>query len=139
MIRQSIELIGVVDDGSLFVDSVRRNLASSIDAPLGGTITIRVRLVYPSGVAVDLSADPAATSRLAIASCIDLDRTRPTVSKPGTLQPDGSILFTITTTDQRLLTPGRWIYDCWVTFRGARYQVVPISTVTFHATTSAAC
>jgi hypothetical protein len=137
MIRQSIELVGVVDDGSLFVDSVRRNLASSIDAPLGGTITIRVRLVYPSGVAVDLSADPAATSRLAIAP--SFDGLRPNVSKPGVLQADGSILFTITTTDQRTLTAGRWIFDCWVTFRGARYQVVPISTVTFHATTSAAC
>lgn len=139
MIRQAIELTGVIDDGSLFVDSVRRNLASSIDAPLGATITIRVRPVYPSGVAVDLSVDPAMTSRLSIASCIELDGARPVVSKPGVLQSDGSILFTITTTDQRLLTPGRWVWDCWVTFRGARYQVIPISTVTFHATTLPAC
>ena len=137
--RQVIQLVGVIDDGTLFVDTVRRAFVTSLDTPLGMDLRISLRLVYPSGVIVALASDPTSYSRMTIASCDQSLGNKPVLSKIGVVQADGSVLFTITPLDQKRLSPGRWTYDVQTAFGGIRWQSIPISSWTFHASNAQLC
>ncbi len=49
------DLLGILLDGTDFARGVQRNPARELRVPLGSTVTLRLRVVHPSGVEADLT------------------------------------------------------------------------------------
>lgn len=125
-----INLLGILDDGSPIDASARANLRRPIRFVQGENVTLNLAIIYQSGIPVNLSADLSAASVWTIKPN-SLDNA--IISKVGALVPTSGINrldFTLLPADTRTVTPGRFIYDIWLTYFSKRYPVVPGSLCT---------
>jgi len=125
-----MQFVAVLENGatrSPFVPSVARY---SLEVTLGADATIVLDVVDAAGVPVKLAG---ATVRLAVKQ-----RTAdasPTIAKTGVLKPataPNRVEFTLAPADTKNLTPGRYLWDVWLTQSGKRDCIVQLSLFLLH-------
>jgi len=123
----NIDLIGVLQDGSPLAPGVPANACKSISLVAGANTTIRLRVLTPAGVPVDLTTG---LTSLVMAIRQRLLGAVATVNKAATLMPaDGRERadFVFGATDLRRLAAGRYVYDVWMQKSLANDLIVPPS------------
>lgn len=122
-----IRLTGVLDSGENHTGLAPENPRITVSLPRGVTATVEVRVVTPGGQPVDLSGYAAV---MTVKKSSTLDSPDPGFVKSGTVSTGEKnlVTFSVAPGDTKPLTPGRFVYDVWVTSgAGARDPVVPIS------------
>lgn len=121
------DLTGVLEDGTPLRPGVPENTRAHLKIPLGADVTIRVRVIYPSGAPVDLNLE--GTGMLLTV------KRRPNEDPPrivkGAAIAQGIGIFTLQPGDMYSLTPGLYGYDVWLTIDGKREPIIPLSPLTF--------
>ena len=131
---QTVKLIGVVDDGSIFGSGVPENTARTIQLPLMSSITLEVAIVYSSGVPVDLSALSVGWAGYFTVvqhpcSCEQMQGRYDYQLSSTTIKSEtrNVLVFSIPSTALRKLIAGRWFYDISISGTGFKWQVIRIS------------
>ena len=120
-----IDLVGVLEDGSVPSAGVPQNPRRTLSFPVGSDVTLRLALVTASGAAV-----PLAGGSLLFTLKKRFSDTDAQVSRAAALDAPSSGLasFRFGPTDTKNLTSGQYAYDIWYTDSdGRRNAVVPTS------------
>jgi hypothetical protein len=129
-----ISLIGVLEDGTPKREGVPINPRNTITIQQGANVTIEVKVQTPGGTFIDLG-DPTTSIVLSV-------KKKPADQPPPiqkTATKLGSIAtFTLLPADTKNMTPGRYIYDVWLTCASIRDAVIPLSTLVLEATATTA-
>ncbi len=140
---QTIQLVGVIEDGSDRSPLLPRNTATTILLPQFAPVKIDVLVRTAAGAEVDLtaSAPSAASAQLTFQRQLDPCQRIPELKMLGAwagAPNDRSLLrFGMTPAMTRQLDLGRYFFDVWLTllagpFTG-RWQIVGISTAVLQA------
>ena len=124
-----IEVLGVLEDGSLRAPEVPIATAHTVLVPQWADVTLRLAIVYPSGVPVRIAGLTSPVFTLTVQQSIDPCQKVPdfhTSGVPLALARDGNVVdFSITKNDFRQKTLGRYFWDVWLAATGlGRQQVV---------------
>lgn len=124
------DMLGVWDDGSDFGPTIPQNARITFRMTVGETMNIRLMVVNNAGVPTDLTN-----------AAIVLSVRQKFIPMAGPLPADISVTATLDTTVAvnradlaitsamtRLMLPGRYIFDVWMTLAGERSPLVPYST-----------
>lgn len=133
-----IDLDGVLFDGTVPTPPQPvPNPRVTLRWALGTTVTIRMTVRTGAGELVDLTA--VATSLLLTVRKTIRDAL-PAFSTAGTVTPGagpGRAEFTVPSSATRLLDPGRFVYDVWLTRTSGRDPIVPLSPLILEPTVTA--
>lgn len=126
-----IDLLGVFDDGSPLAPTVPANPRQQINVVQGASITIRGTYVRNDGSPVWLAQDPNFSLVLSVSKNTFQSNGFPLLKFTGVLDPTRGVNaanFTIAPGELRFYTsPGRYVYDVWLTYQGVRNPVNPLA------------
>jgi hypothetical protein len=129
-----ISLVGVLEDGTPKRAGVPNNPRNTVTIQQGANVTLEVKVQTPGGTFIDFN-DPT-TSLLWTIKKKPADQPPPiqkTASKSGTVAT-----FALLPADTKNMTPGRYVYDVWLTYASARDAVIPLSTLVLEAAATSA-
>lgn len=135
----TIDILGVIDNGTPRAVTVPKNLAHEIRLPWKTDLAIRLFLVHPNGEPVDLASDGAATFTLAVRS--RSDSLQNLITATGTRVDTlgrGHVSMSIPATGMGQVLPQRYVYDVRVVFGGDTFLAVPLSPFLVQATNAPA-
>lgn len=119
---------GLLDDGSALNSVMPRDTATALSVVVGETSEVRVRLYYPSGVAVDINALSGWAAQLDVNCTVDPCQRLPDYRIPGVLVAGdvlgNALVFVIPSGTFRGAVPGRFFWDVWLTSGVQRWQIV---------------
>lgn len=127
-----LDLTGILETGVPRQAGITENPRRTLRIPLGADVTLRLRVLTPDGALLSLVG----------ATLVWSVKRRPSdgqviISKTGVAgvgADAGSTVFTLIPFDTRLISPGLYGYDIWLTQGGKRDPVVPLSPLQFEAT-----
>jgi hypothetical protein len=121
-----IDLVGVLEDGSVPSAGVPQNPRKTIGFPLGSDVLLRIRVIGADGSPIPLPA-PASLRLTAKKRFNDIDAA---FFKEATLvsRLDGLGTFSVVPNDTKQLASGQFAYDVWLTDAdGKRSALIPTS------------
>jgi hypothetical protein len=127
-----IDLTGVLEDGSprrIEITDARTTLT----VQQGGDLELVVRVVRPNGQAVVLNSSGA---ELLLSVKKRTTESPPRLVKTATLGTDRGT-FLLEPADTKFLSPGKYVYDVWLTLDGNRDAVIPTSPFVLTASVAA--
>lgn len=124
-----ISLVGLLDDGSPRRAGVPVNPRNTITISQGGDVIFEVKVQATSGTLVDLHD----VSTSMIWSVKKKPADQPALIRSVAARTVQTATFTLTPADTKNLTPGRYVYDVWLTLGGKRDAVIPLSTLILEA------
>ena len=125
-----ILLTGVLDDGTETSRDVPEQPRVQLRLIQGASTTVRMQVLNPSGVLVDLNS-PAATLTLTAKKKTSVALAALSVAGAiQTVDGKGRVDFTIAPAATKNVTPGRYFYDVWYVAGSTREPLVPTSPLT---------
>lgn len=118
----TIDILGVVEDGTIRATDVPKIAGQEIQFSAGESVTVRLRVVKPSGEPADTTSTYTLTIKKRTRDAVAL------VAKVGIAKPlegPGRLDFTIEATDTKDAEPGRYAYDIWRVSGSDKAPVVP--------------
>lgn len=124
-----ISLVGVLEDGTPRRTGVPVNPRNTITIQQGANVTIEITAKTSSGTIIDFGAVGTVVAMSIKKKPADQPAAiYKTATRSGTLAT-----FALVPTDTKNLTPGRYVYDVWLTFGGLRDAIIPLSTLILEA------
>lgn len=121
----TLAIIGVLQNGERRAPLVPANPRQALRLIRGETSTVRIAVVTPAGTPVDLSG-----GTLTLTVKPHSDDTEVSFQVAATLSNAvaGLASFAVSSTAFQYVSPGRYVYDVWLTAAGgARSALVPLS------------
>jgi hypothetical protein len=123
-----IYLTGVYANGEDWASTVPYDPRTTLSMARGSSVTVHLRVFTPAGVPYDLNGK---TVTLTVKKSSLQESAQPGFRKTATLLANGrtgQCTFVVTPADTKLLDPGRFVYDVWITDgAGARDPLVNLS------------
>ena len=127
-----LHLVGVWDDGTPFAPLVPVNARTTLSMMQGADVTVVLDVVNNSGAPLNIDTDIAAVASLSVK--VQSGLVQSVIAKTGVAAISnvrGRRVFTIAAVDTKLVKlpngPGRYVYDVWLTYKGKRGILVPLS------------
>lgn len=114
-----IDLTGVLENGTPRSTGVPENPRLALSFPIGSSVTLRLRVVLPSG-----QSAPAGTVTWTLKK--KPDDANKVFAKTATLAA-GAASFSVLPADTKRFSAGLYVYDVWHEAAGVRNAVVPLS------------
>jgi hypothetical protein len=114
-----IDLVGVLEDGGPRSSGVPENPRLALSFPIGSNVTLRLRVVLPSG-----QNAPAGTLTWTLKK--KPEDAQKVFVKTATLAA-GAASFAVLPADTKRFAAGQYVYDVWHEVGGVRNAVVPLS------------
>ncbi len=125
-----VDALGIWDDGSNRSPVLPSNTRATMSLIRSASTFVRLTVKRNDGTLLDFrDSNPAVTLKLYVRrNARDggyvLQSTGTVVATEG----PGRALFTITSDQTKLIQPGRYLYDVWLTYDGTKNALIPLST-----------
>jgi len=123
-----VDLTGIVEDGTPRGPGVPADPRTTISTPQGSTVSLHVQVLRSCGAPVNLDGEGIGLV-LSIGSRSWPYQVPPYVEKVATIMDaaHGRAEFNLGPGCLWLMHPGQYAYDIWLTYGGARYDIIPAS------------